>query len=98
MELTRAVVHYLNKTRDVEEKNIPSTLRLRQALLPINDKLTNLIRTLRQLYNNKSGHGYGVFHENQDAYPFSARLAGHGSVNWDFLDFTHRAMALLKIY
>lgn len=96
MELRQAVVHHINKTRDVGGGNIPSTTQLRTVLLPLNENLTNFVSTLRQLYNSKSGHGYGVFHEDQELYPFSARLTSHGQPEWDFLQFTRRAMVILK--
>lgn len=96
MEVKQAAVHYLSKTRDPDGPAIPSVLTLRPTLLPVTEKLTNLVSTLRQLYNNKAGHGYGIFHENQDIYPFSRFLVDHGKHDWDFLGFTHRAMHLLK--
>ncbi|QRX82262.1 nucleoid-associated protein [Glaciimonas sp. PAMC28666] len=96
MEVLQAVAHFLNKSREEKDRKTPSTLRLRETLLPINDKVTTLITTLRQLYNEKSGHGYGVFHENLDVYPFSGQLSGHGTADWNFLHFTKRAMGFLQ--
>lgn len=96
MQVKQAVVHFLDKGREADEGKIPSVLRLRQALLPVNDRLTSLVMTLRQLYNNKTGYGYGVFHHDVNLYPFSTELAGYGNSGWDFLQFSHRAMACLK--
>lgn len=95
MELSRATVHYLNKVRG-EDGNFPATLRLRPALLPVNEQIQNLIIRLRQLYNSKSGHGYGVFHQNLDVFPLSGWLDGYSAAEWDFLEFSHRAMDFMK--
>lgn len=96
MEFRQAIVHYIHKARDQEERNIPSVLTLRPAVLPLNERVVKLSSTLVQLYNKGGTRAYGTFHEDEEAYPLSRLVRNYADAHWNFVDVTHTAMRLLK--
>ncbi|AMQ88328.1 nucleoid-associated protein [Marinobacter sp. LQ44] len=95
MNIKNAVVHLLKKERQgpVEVVERPD-----DGLLDINDDLLELVGSLRKLYSNKTGRGYGEFIDDQDNFPFSRRLSQYldETDDLDFLTFSKLAMSILE--
>ncbi|ABA88242.1 nucleoid-associated protein NdpA [Syntrophotalea carbinolica DSM 2380] len=90
VEIHNAIVHLVKK-----ERHQNPDLRLREEPLPVDDKLSELITSLRKLYNEKTARGYGVFHQDTINYPLSTSLNGHLNNEVDFVEFSHNAMRTL---
>ena len=90
MEIRNAIVHLVKKERHQNPE-----LSLREEPLPVDDKLSELISSLRKLYNEKTARGYGVFHQDTINYPFSTSLGGYFNDELDFVEFSHNAMRTL---
>lgn len=91
MIINSAIVHRLEK-----EKHGQPLLDLRDEALPIDENLTFLISSIRKLYSEKTGRGYGVFDADTVNYPFSTLLTDHCEGIKNFVDFTHMAMTTLE--
>lgn len=90
MEICNAIVHLIEK-----ERHQAPSLKLREEPLPLDNKLADLITSLRKLYNEKTARGYGVFHEDITNYPFSAKVDSYYNDGLDFLSISHIAMSIL---
>jgi nucleoid-associated protein len=95
VDIRSAVVHLLRKDRQGPAEVIE---RPDEGLLEINDDLLELVGSLRKLYSNKTGRGYGEFIDDEDNYPFSRRLSQYldGADDLDFLSFSKLAMSILE--
>ena len=90
MEIQEAVVHELDKAA-----NIPDVvIRLRDACLPINEKLATLGDGVLKIYG-KSTNNYGCFDPDQETYRFSALMAHYVSGKIPLLDFSQAASRLV---
>jgi len=86
----------LNKQRNEDGASPPALITLRDAVLPGGEQLDMLVSRLRTLYNVRTGRGYGVFSDDEVAYPLSTMVADYAQPGWDFLSFTRDSMHLLK--
>lgn len=91
MQINNAIVHKIEKV-----VQSPSVLELRPTTLVINNELNDLLDHLIDLYNNKTGRGYGKFDTDVVSYPFSGLLDDFNNQTTDFISFTHLAMNNLQ--
>ncbi|MCT4627035.1 nucleoid-associated protein [Halodesulfovibrio sp.] len=90
----RAIVHKIDTEQFFEDCEVT----LRDAPLPPDQTVTNLLSEILKLYNRRIGKGLGVFNKNQDLSRFSVRLTEYLQHPDDdsFTVFTRHAMSLLK--
>lgn len=69
MEIAEAIVHRFEK-----ERHQPSVAFMRHDPLPLEKNLIGLVDGIRGVFNRTVSRGYGTFHEDTMAYPFSAAL------------------------
>ena len=93
MDVHFAVVHDLQKS-----VNSSPVLRLQDAPLPHDENLTTLADDLIDIYNRKATKGFGNFHEDTTAYPFSSLLNNfiQSKEPNSFVDLTQATMGLIK--
>ncbi|VVP30199.1 nucleoid-associated protein YejK [Pseudomonas fluorescens] len=84
MPIKSCVIHTIDKKPDGN----PAILHLRDTELPQSDVLENLLSDFNDAYNGKQSKGWGLFHAESGAYPFSAYFEG----KIDFIQFSRDAV------
>ena len=87
MPVRHCITHFIDKKPD----GSPARLHTRNSELELSDKVENLVADLNQSYNGKPGKGWGLFHEESGAYPFSGWLKAFIEGKTDFTEFTRSA-------
>lgn len=87
MPVRHCITHFIDKKPD----GSPARLHTRNSELELSDKVENLVADLNQSYNGKPGKGWGLFHEESGAYPFSGWLKAFIEGKTDFTEFTRTA-------
>ena len=87
MPVRHCITHFIYKKPD----GSPARLHTRNSELELSDKVENLVADLNQSYNGKPGKGWGLFHEESGAYPFSGWLKAFIEGKTDFTEFTRSA-------
>ena len=91
MSIQHIIVHRLEKEREAL-----SALHPRDKVLEVSTAAENLLANLRATYEEKTGKAFGVFQQDQTAYPFSAYLGEHLDGAVDFAEFSRRSMERLR--
>ncbi len=92
MPIRHCIVHFIDKKPD----GSPAVLHARDAELPVNQAMENLMADLNDSYNAKQGKAWGFFHDESGAYPFSGRLKGYLDNQQDFAAFSRQAVEHLQ--
>ncbi len=88
MPIRHAVIHSIDKKPDGN----PAILHLRDTELPLTDVLENLLSDFNDAYNGKQSKGWGLFHAESGAYPFSGWLKAYFEGKSDFMQFSRDAV------
>lgn len=92
MPIRHCIVHFIDKKPD----GSPAVLHARDAELPVNQAMENLMADLNDSYNAKQGKAWGFFHEESGAYPFSGWLKAYLDSEQDFTAFSRQAVEHLQ--
>ncbi len=92
MPIRHCIVHFIDKKPD----GSPAVLHARDAELPVNQAMENLMADLNDSYNAKQGKAWGFFHDESGAYPFSGWLKGYLDNERDFAAFSRQAVEHLQ--
>ena len=92
MPIRHCIVHFIDKKPD----GSPAVLHARDAELPVNQAMENLMADLNDSYNAKQGKAWGFFHDESGAYPFSGWLKGYLDSGEDFAAFSRQAVEHLQ--
>lgn len=92
MPIRHCIVHFIDKKPD----GSPAVLHARDAELPVNQALENLMADLNDSYNAKQGKAWGFFHDESGAYPFSGWLKAYLDNERDFATFSRQAVEHLQ--
>lgn len=92
MPIDNSIVHQIHKKPDGQ----PASLSLRDAELPANEALEQLLAGLIDVYNSKPNKAWGHFHPESGAYPFSGWLQQLVDGELDFVGFSAKASEQLK--
>jgi len=92
MPIRHCIVHFIDKKPD----GSPAVLHARDAELPVNQALENLMADLNDSYNAKQGKAWGFFHDESGAYPFSGWLKAYLDNERDFAAFSRQAVEHLQ--
>ncbi|HTN31758.1 MAG TPA: nucleoid-associated protein YejK [Pseudomonas sp.] len=92
MPIRHCIVHFIDKKPD----GTPAVLHARDAELPVNQAMENLMADLNDSYNAKQGKAWGFFHDESGAYPFSGWLKGYLDGGEDFAAFSRQAVEHLQ--
>jgi nucleoid-associated protein len=92
MPIRHCIVHFIDKKPD----GSPAVLHARDAELPVNQAMENLMADLNDSYNAKQGKAWGFFHDESGAYPFSGWLKGYLDNGQDFAGFSRQAVEHLQ--
>lgn len=88
MPVISSVIHTIDKKPD----GSPAILHLRHTELPQTDVLENLLSDFNDAYNGKQSKGWGLFHAESGAYPFSGWLKAYFEGKNDFMQFSRDAV------
>ena len=88
MPIKSCVIHTIDKKPDGN----PAVLNLRDTELPQTDVLENLLHDFNDAYNGKPSKGWGLFHGESGAYPFSGWLNNYVEGKTDFMKFSRHAV------
>ncbi|MBJ2259685.1 nucleoid-associated protein [Pseudomonas psychrophila] len=88
MPIKSCVIHSIDKKPDGN----PAVLHLRDTELPQTDVLENLLHDFNDAYNGKQSKGWGLFHGESGAYPFSGWLKTYLEGKSDFMEFSRHAV------
>jgi nucleoid-associated protein len=69
LNIQEAIVHRFNK-----ERHNPSIAHMRNESLPFDENLMDLVTGIREVFNRTITRGYGAFHIDTVAFPFSSQL------------------------
>lgn len=92
MPIRHCIVHFIDKKPD----GSPAVLHARDAELPVNQAMENLMADLNDSYNAKQGKAWGFFYDESGAYPFSGWLKGYLDSGEDFAAFSRQAVEHLQ--
>lgn len=92
MPIRHCVVHQIDKKPD----GLPAVLHASQAELTESQVREDLLQDLNESYNAKAGKGWGLFHQESGAYPFSSWLKQYIQGQQGFLDFTLQSVEHLQ--
>src|SRR5690554_424032 len=92
MPIRHCIVHFIDK----KPAGSPAVLHARDAELPVNQALENLMADLNDSYNAKQGKAWGFFHDESGAYPFSGWLKAYLDNERDFATFSRQAVEHLQ--
>lgn len=92
MPLKHAIIHHIDKKPD----GTPAVLTLSQAELHESGAIENLLGDLNNAYNSKAGKGWGLFHGESGAFPFSGWLKDYLEARKDFTTFSGVAVEHLQ--
>ena len=87
MPIRHAVMHFIDKKPD----GSPAVLHLAGNTIPESSAIESLLHDVNDTYNAKTGKGWGFFHPESGAYPFSGWLAKTMTDDMAFIDFTRTA-------
>ncbi|UVN46212.1 nucleoid-associated protein YejK [Pseudomonas mosselii] len=87
MPIRHAVMHFIDKKPD----GSPAVLHLAGNTIPESRAIESLLHDVNDTYNAKTGKGWGFFHPESGAYPFSGWLAKTITDDMAFIDFTRTA-------
>lgn len=93
MEISEAILHRIEKQRNVRGPGAATTLK-RETLLPIDDRLARTVSEILRIYT-KSTSGYGTFDTNQTVYVFPMLLGGYVGGTREFIEFSQQATELV---
>jgi nucleoid-associated protein len=92
MPIQHVIVHLIDKKPD----GSPSVLYSRDTELPITEAVENMLGDLNDSYNAKQGKGWGFFHPESGAHPFSGWLDKYLDGAIQFVDFSQTAIEHLQ--
>ena len=92
MPIRHCVVHQIDKKPD----GSPAMLHASQAELTESQVREDLLQDLNESYNAKAGKGWGFFHQESGAYPFSSWLKQYIQGQQGFLEFTLQSVEQLQ--
>ena len=92
MPIRHCIVHFIDKKPD----GSPAVLHARDAELPVNQAMENLMADLNDSYNAKQGKAWGFFHDESGAYPFSGWLKAYLDNQQGFAAFSRQAVEHLQ--
>lgn len=92
MPLRHAIIHHIDKKPD----GSPAVLTLSPAELRESAAIENLLGDLNDAYNSKAGKGWGLFHGESGAFPFSGWLKDYLEARKDFTTFSGVAVEHLQ--
>lgn len=91
MEIQEAIVHRIRK-----ERHVNAELQPRNDVLPIDERLTKLIESVREVFNRTSNRGYGAFQDAVLTYPFSGELKKYVDGEMTMPEFTSAVLPVIK--
>lgn len=92
MPIQHCIVHLIDKKPD----GSPSVLHPRDSELPVSDAVENMLADLNDSYNAKQGKGWGFFHPESGAHPFSGWLKKYLDGSLGFVEFSETAVEHLQ--
>lgn len=84
MPIRHAIVHKIDKKPD----GSPAVLHTRDSELIESEALNNLMFDVNTAYNARAGKGWGFFHPESGAHPFSGWLDKYVALKMEFVEFT----------
>ena len=87
MPIRHSIIHQIDKKPD----GSPAVLHISSAELVESQTTENLLNDFNEAYNAKQGKGWGFFHPESGAYPFSGWLKGFYD-GGDFIEFSQTAV------
>lgn len=93
MNITQSIIHGVIKEKDTQGSESVK-IKFREALLPIDDRLTKLGSDILNLYG-KLSNGYGSLGSNLDIHRFPQYLSQYTSNNRDFTDFSNNTIEIV---
>ncbi len=87
MPIRHCIIHQIDKKPD----GSPAVLHISSAELVESQATENLLNDFNEAYNAKTGKGWGFFHPESGAYPFSGWLKGFYD-GGDFIEFSQIAV------
>ena len=91
MPIRHAIIHQIDKKPD----GTPAVLHVGAREVCDSEAMNNLMADLNDSYNAKPGKGWGFFHQESGAYPFSRWLSEYLDGASDFVGFSREAVELL---
>lgn len=88
MPIRHAIVHLIDKKPDGN----PAILHTRDSALAESEALNNLMFDLNTAYNARQGKGWGFFHPESGAHPFSGWLQKYVAQELEFVEFTKQSV------
>ena len=87
MPIRHSIIHQIDKKPD----GTPSVLHVSGTELAESQVTENLLNDFNEAYNAKQGKGWGFFHAESGAHPFSGWLRAFID-GFDFIEFSHAAV------
>ena len=87
MPIRHSIIHQIDKKPD----GSPAVLHISSSELVESQTTENLLNDFNEAYNAKQGKGWGFFHPESGAYPFSGWLKGFYD-GGDFIEFSQTAV------
>ena len=87
MPIRHSIIHQIDKKPD----GTPAVLHVSRSKLVESQVTENLLNDFNEAYNAKQGKGWGFFHAESGAYPFSGWLRAFID-GFDFIEFSHTAV------
>ena len=87
MPIRHSIIHQIDKKPD----GTPSVLHVSGTELAESQVTENLLNDFNEAYNAKQGKGWGFFHAESGAHPFSGWLRAFIE-GFDFIEFSHTAV------
>jgi nucleoid-associated protein len=92
MPICQSIIHQIDKKPD----GTPAVLHVRDSELSASEAIENLMADLNESYNAKPGKGWGFFHPESGAYPFSRWLGEYLDGACNFAGFSRLAVEHLQ--
>jgi nucleoid-associated protein len=92
MPVRHCIVHLIDKKPD----GTPAVLHARDTELPESQAIETLLGDFNESYNAKAGKGWGLFHAESGAHPFSGWLAKFLAGGTTFTEFSREAVEHLQ--
>lgn len=87
MPIRHSIIHQIDKKPD----GSPAVMHVSDKELVESQATENLLNDFNEAYNAKQGKGWGFFHHESGAYPFSGWLKAFYD-GGDFIEFSHTAV------
>ena len=87
MPIRHSIIHQIDKKPD----GTPAVLHVSRTELAKSQVTENLLNDFNEAYNAKQGKGWGFFHAESGAHPFSGWLRAFID-GFDFIEFSHTAV------